>query len=180
MLNSRNSKLFIQQQGVVLVVALLMLLVITIVGVTGLQTTVLQETMAGAVRDKHIAFNAAEAALRDGEKYLNETAILPGFDDTNGRYSSDYTAEELWKTLSWAGATQSACNCFIYDDGGLIASSGVTLPRYIIEELPESEMEPPSVVVHPGPPETRQLYQVTARGVGNVGGVAILQTTFLR
>lgn len=175
-----QNQLFMKQRGVVLVVALLILLVITIIGVTGMQTTILQETMAGAVRDKHIAFNAAEAALRDGEKYLNDTAVLPGFDDTNGRYSSDGTSEDLWKTVNWSGATQAACNCFIYDDGGLVASSGITLPRYIIEELPESEAEVPSLVKGFGVKPTRQLYQVTARGVGSVGGVSVLQSTYLR
>ncbi len=179
MLNKCNGQLYVRQQGVVLVVAMLILLLITIVGVTGMQTTILEETMAGAVRDKHIAFNAAEAALREGEEYLTG-ASLPVFNDTLGRYSSDGTSEELWKTVNWEGATAADCNCFIYPNEGLIGSSGVPLPRYIIEELPESEVKPTSIVVGIKPAVKRTIYQITARGVGLQGGVAVLQSTYLR
>jgi len=175
MANISGNQTYMKQRGVVLVVAMLILLLITIVGVTGMQTTILQESMAGAIRDKHIAFNAAEAALREGEKYLSG-ASLPTFNNAGGRYSSDGTSEELWKTVNWTAASAS----FIYPNTGLVGSNLTTLPRYIIEELPESEIEPSSIVIGVNPQTTRTLYQVTARGVGKVGAVAILQTTFLR
>lgn len=179
MANISSNQTYIKQRGVVLVVAMLILLLITIVGVTGMQTTILQESMAGAIRDKHIAFNAAEAALRQGEEYLTG-ASLPVFSDADGRYSSEGTSEELWKTVDWTAASASACNCFIYPNTGLVGSHLTTLPRYIIEELPESEIEASSVVVGIKPTNKRTLYQVTARGVGKMGAVAILQSTYLR
>ncbi|MEQ1557357.1 MAG: PilX N-terminal domain-containing pilus assembly protein [Methyloglobulus sp.] len=65
---SRNELKLKQQRGVVLLVSLIMLLLLTIIGLTGVQTSGLEEKMAGNMRDRNLAFQAAEAALRDAEK----------------------------------------------------------------------------------------------------------------
>ena len=54
---------FNKQQGVVLVVGLLMLLVITIVGVTAMSSTTSNERMAANNQFKTIGFQAAESAI---------------------------------------------------------------------------------------------------------------------
>ncbi len=59
-----------KQSGVVLVVSLVMLLLLTLIALTGMQTTGLEEKMVTNMRDNNIAFQAAEAALRDAEKDL--------------------------------------------------------------------------------------------------------------
>ncbi len=56
-----------QQSGIALVIALVFLLVLTILGVTAMQTSTLQERMSGNVRDRNLAFQFAEEALRDAE-----------------------------------------------------------------------------------------------------------------
>ncbi len=55
------------QRGAALVVSLILLLVVTLIGISGMQSTVLQEKMSGNFKDKNSAFQAAEAALREGE-----------------------------------------------------------------------------------------------------------------
>ncbi|HKK14559.1 MAG TPA: PilX N-terminal domain-containing pilus assembly protein [Gammaproteobacteria bacterium] len=50
-----------------LVVSLLILLVLTIIGVTAMSTTNLEEKMAGNMRTKNLTFQAAESGLRAGE-----------------------------------------------------------------------------------------------------------------
>lgn len=57
-----------RQHGAVLIVALIMLLILTIIAVSSMQGTSLQETMAGSARDKNLAFQASESALREGER----------------------------------------------------------------------------------------------------------------
>lgn len=47
-------------------ISLIMLLLLTLIGVTGSQVTGLEEKMAGNMKDRNIAFQAAESALRDG------------------------------------------------------------------------------------------------------------------
>lgn len=66
----------LKQRGAVLIVALIMLLLLTIIGLSSMRGTVLQENMAGNMRDTNLALQASEAALRKGEqvvidKFLN-------------------------------------------------------------------------------------------------------------
>jgi type IV pilus assembly protein PilX len=56
-----------RQRGAALVVALIMLLVMTVLGITAMQVTRMEERMAGNSRDVNLAFQAAEAGLRDAE-----------------------------------------------------------------------------------------------------------------
>jgi type IV pilus assembly protein PilX len=60
------------QRGAVLIVGLVILLVITMLGITGQQHTVLQERMAGNMRQNDMALQAAEAALQVGLAYVEE------------------------------------------------------------------------------------------------------------
>ena len=54
------------QQGIVLVVALLILVVMTILGVSMLSSSTLEERMASNVQAKNITFQAAESCIRTG------------------------------------------------------------------------------------------------------------------
>ena len=57
-----------RQKGVVLVIGLVFLLIMTIIGVSAIRSTTLDEKIAGNARDRSLAFQAAEAALRDAER----------------------------------------------------------------------------------------------------------------
>ena len=57
-----------RQSGAALVVGLIFLIVLTLLGLTAAQTGIMEERMAGNTRDRNVAFQAAEAALRDAEK----------------------------------------------------------------------------------------------------------------
>lgn len=61
-----------RQDGAALIVALVMLLVMTLIGVTASQTSIMQERMAGNLRQGAIAFEAAEATLRIGESWVQD------------------------------------------------------------------------------------------------------------
>jgi len=81
----RNSKInsVNNQNGAVLIVALIMLLVMTIAGITTMSGATLQERMAGNARQKAIAKINAEAALRSAENYLGNLNLLTATDVTN-------------------------------------------------------------------------------------------------
>ena len=172
-----------RQQGVVLVVALIMLLLMTILGLSSMQTTTLEEKMAGAIRDKQMAFHAAEVALREGEDYLT-AASLPAFNNSGGLYAPSGTKGDQWKSVAWSAGTAGACNCFIANwpasVGGIPIDTDIPAPRYILEELPAGSLPGGSLVVGFSTGNTATMYQVTARGIGKGGGVAVLQSTYLR
>jgi type IV pilus assembly protein PilX len=71
------------QTGAALIVALVLLVIVTLLGLAGLRNVTLEEKMAGAAYDRSIAFQAAEAALRAGEAVAeaeaNSTPINSGF-----------------------------------------------------------------------------------------------------
>ena len=68
------------QRGAILIIAMVMLLLLTIIGLSSMRGTSLQESMAGNIRDSSLALQAAEAALRKGEGVVNEKFL----DDTLG------------------------------------------------------------------------------------------------
>jgi type IV pilus assembly protein PilX len=55
------------QKGATLIVAILFLLVITVLGISSWQMGNAEEKMAGLTRDRQLAYEAAEAALREAE-----------------------------------------------------------------------------------------------------------------
>ncbi|HEY4127444.1 MAG TPA: PilX N-terminal domain-containing pilus assembly protein [Gammaproteobacteria bacterium] len=75
-----------RQQGVVLVISLLMLLVLTVLGLAATRSTALEERMTANQNDKEVAFESAEAAVRYGEGLLS-AASQPNFSaNANGAY----------------------------------------------------------------------------------------------
>jgi len=74
------------QRGSALIVSLVMLLLLTLIGVAGMKDTLLQEKMVGNVRDREIALQAAESALRAAETSLGLPTAL-NITNNNGLYN---------------------------------------------------------------------------------------------
>ena len=55
------------ERGTALIFALVMLLLLTILGITAVTTSSLQEKMAGNMRDQYMAQQSGDSVLRDGE-----------------------------------------------------------------------------------------------------------------
>jgi type IV pilus assembly protein PilX len=62
-----------RERGTVLIVTLMFLIVLTLLGLSTMRGTTLEERMAGNSRDYNTALQAAEAALRDAEADLKGT-----------------------------------------------------------------------------------------------------------
>lgn len=69
-----NSRRPSQSRGVVLVIALIMLVLVTLVGMSSVRTITLQERMVAASYDRNLAFQVAETGLREAENEI-ETSI---------------------------------------------------------------------------------------------------------
>ena len=63
------------QNGAVLFISLIFLLIMTIIGITAMKTTVLEEKMASNTKNRNLALQAAEAALRAGELQIANNSI---------------------------------------------------------------------------------------------------------
>ena len=94
------------QEGFVLIVGLVILGLLTMLALSGMRDSTIQEKMAGASRDSGLAFQAAESALRDAENCI--TGATPGcaFDATNdAHFSKDDAAfpehNDLFNATTW-------------------------------------------------------------------------------
>ena len=61
------------QQGTTLIVALIILAIVTIIGITSMRGTNLEMKMIASARDRAIAFEAAESVLRTVERKLEDS-----------------------------------------------------------------------------------------------------------
>ena len=80
--NSNYYPLVNSQKGMVLILVLSLLLALTILGVSSMSTSTLETRMANNFQDRNAAFQAAEAALREGER-LVETSNFDGSQFSN-------------------------------------------------------------------------------------------------
>ena len=156
------------QRGAVLVTGLIFMVVLTLLVVSGMRGTILEEKMAGNARDADLAFQSAEAALRAGEQVLNGT--LPVFAATGANLTVGSRDSVYWlSNHNWSSDSTAYASVL---DGTAAA------PRYVIEELPAVPEVGGSVKF--GPLETT-YYKVTARGVGgNPLTLSYVQTTYRR
>ncbi|WP_126456349.1 pilus assembly PilX family protein [Sulfuriflexus mobilis] len=167
-----------QQQGAVLIISMIILLLLTILGVTSMQGTNLEERMAGNMRDRHVAFESAEAAIADAEAFLDTIALTSAFrSNTAGLY--DGTHLDLWKTVDWADADK-----YRYASD-ITSSHGVgTSPKYIIEYIsePTDSSDTKTNLDNYGGNSGGAgvaLFRVTARGTGGSdNSVVFLQTVY--
>jgi len=83
-----------RQGGMALIVSLIILLSMTLLGLASIQNTTLEEKMAGSVRAENMAFQAAEAALRQGEAWLNGLSGPPAAQGGGGY--PNIAAGEIW------------------------------------------------------------------------------------
>ena len=118
-----------RQRGVALFISLVLLLVLTIIGVSSVQTTTLETRMARNEHDALLAFQSAESALRDAENFLEGVVTTAIFTDAGG--SGLWTVSDLgdpnrWEQAGvWTGGTSAVAPTTV--DGVDEA------PRYIIE-----------------------------------------------
>lgn len=74
--NQSNMK---RQQGAALAIGLIMLVIITLMGYTGMKGTILQEKMAAGLHNRSLANSGANSGIRQGEYFLYTLV-----DQTNG------------------------------------------------------------------------------------------------
>lgn len=174
-----------RQQGVALIMAMVFLMILTIIGVTVMSTTSLQEKMAGNVQDKHSAFQAAESALRAAEAVVEAWPAKPNdfVNNTAGHYlPQPGGTDPWWLTVDWDPAAGQALTiaATIY---GVFAQ-----PTYIIEDLgqlPGTGGGASSIVTGFAPPAAvagdASMYRITARGIGRTDtAVAVVQSVYRR
>lgn len=174
-----------RQQGTALVIAMLFLVILGMLGMTTMTTTTLDERMAGNSRDRDIAMQAAEAALRDAERDLSNTSVsfrvvtlanFPAAGSPNCVVA--LCAEGASITTNLTDPTKSA---FYGQLTGELALDGpAQLPRYMIELLNAAvATRAPGLGAPAAPATVTRNFRITARGGGkNTSTVVIISEVF--
>lgn len=160
------------QRGTALVMALVFLLLMTMLGITAINTSTLEERMAGNTKDQNLAFQAAETALRAGELWVEgrtlATDLSPPTPPTpaHGIYNPSTTGTEIWDSVDWNDTTNAVKS---YSTTPLTDVS--TPPKYIIELLSIGPATPPATNTY--------IVRITARGTGASNStVSMVQSTY--
>ena len=173
------------QQGFVLIVALVLLLVLTVLGLAATQSTSLEERMAGNARNHDLAFQAAEAGLSAGITCLQTgaapcTVFNAGTSGGNGMYVFSPTST----TVIWAQPAfwTTAGNTLSYSTYTGINLPQVALqPQFIIEQMPPVAA-PGGSLGQPqfgGGAPAIQRWRITSQGTGgDKSSVVMLQAVY--
>ena len=156
-----------------LITGLIFMVVLTLLALAAMRTTTLEERMSGNARDRDLAFQSAEAALRAGEQVV-QGATLPAFalGTPLTPLIDAATLTSYWQnTHPWA--TQSVA--ISWQPAGTSAA-----PQYVVEEIPAPPGGGGGSLAFSALNENG-VYRVTARGVGSsANAVVILQAVYQR
>ncbi len=170
---------FKKQKGSVLVISLLILVVLTILGVSSMNSTSLQEKMSGNFRDREIAFQAAEMALAYAEDYAkNSINSSAAFTDSNGYYTftNGPTSNNAFTGTWWTGSNSQVLPTTIDEVR--------TQPRFTIEYRNEVGVDEGTSINIGAYGESTgggviTSFRVTARGTGQSDNTqVILQSNY--
>lgn len=174
-----------KQQGAVLVMSLLMLFVLTLIGVSSFNTTTMEEKMSGNSRNRQLAFQAAETAVSDAERFIkdnvnNPVAQFTATGGTGGLYnlgngpSTINATDKSW----WSGITKRTYTATMQGD---ISAP----PIYTIEYLGETKGNSPTEgnilggEAGAGSGGSIHAFRITVRGTGLTdNSVVVIQSHY--
>jgi type IV pilus assembly protein PilX len=195
-LDSRHSLLHRRHnRGIALFISLVLLLMLTIVGVSAVQTTTLEVRMARNEHDSMLAFQAAESALRDGEATLDNLVPVESF--VSSGVAGLWTVADMDEPQRWdlPGVWEDGSSRSVVAPTRVSAVSGQRQPRFMIEylttlsvaeagevdELVGEQLSGGQLSGEQLVSEQLEVFRITARGEGATEqAVARLQSTYGR
>lgn len=154
------------QRGAALMVVLVLLLIMTVLGLSSLRGTLMSQRMAANIYDRNISLQAAESALREGEAVV-AAGNLPSTSFTSpctgGKCAPPVASvgtPDRWMDPAFAG----------WQNGTLLASDANMQPQYFIELMGNAPNWPgcdQEIPMHPNCLTPR--YRITARNLNPAG-----------
>jgi len=164
--NMNTSK---KQSGVIMILALVMLLVLTLLAITSMNSTNFQVLLTGNTQHQTSALNQAEMALRNAEELIDIITTTAGSKPTIGYYdlTVDLVSEQDFSSFTWDSSTAIS-----YD----------TKSHYVIEYSGRVSLSGGSVAVTQNNTvagDELHLYRITARSVSARGAVRFVQSVYV-
>ena len=168
-----------KEQGVVLFMSLVMLLIITVLGLSSVQTTSMQERMARNSRDSNLAFISAEAGLKSAEfvvsRYVVEESLDALVESSPGLFfEKSYNGTQNWENFDWENGDYYVADA---------VEGTAAVPKYIVEIVQavtayEDNVNLNNIDQDMGASRTH-IYRITAYGTGGTPNThAMIQSTY--
>lgn len=174
--NPRNS-----QSGAALVVVLMILVIVTLLGIVSMRGAIMQERMATNSTTRAMAFQVAEAGLRQAEIIARDTTLtFPASGCSAGRCAMvappavpAWSAADFW--TNGAYQTGSAVN---------VGGGRSIRPRYVIEDFGQTSNGGGDSCVDLSTPciesSVQRVYRITSYAAAPNGAEVVLQSLYRR
>jgi type IV pilus assembly protein PilX len=175
-------------RGFSLLTVLIMMVVLAFIGLGAMNSSLLQERMAGNANDQNVALQAAEAALRDAERDVGLNLPTPA---APAVYFPEGCRDGLCGTPSMLGkGSAPVADSVNWNDTAAVRVYGSRTgspplpgvhqqPRYVIELLPPPALSGQSLTGSGGPAGAL-AYRVTVHATGLRDSTVVqLQSTFV-
>jgi len=167
------------QNGAVLIVSMVILVALTMLGVTSMKSSLTELTMAGNIRESGLTFQAAESGLGFAEEIIEKTTSIPTkFNDSDGFLSEGALDPDYLKDSTWASAPTATVTL------SNIKSKPKFIAHYIGERSTNADVD--SIKLGDGyagdkSGVTIDNFRVTARGTGQTDGSSrVLQSYYAK
>ncbi len=189
-----------QQKGAALITSLLILILFTIIGLSGIQTTILEEKMANNYRDSELSFQSAESALAFGENKI-ETFFTENAEGQSVLWKNYLLSSSATNTCGseQSGNLAGTCGPYAEDNSVLVdfdpfaanawdnapsipASSNTNL--YLRSSGGSNTLQAPKYIIQAIRKDSttnEYIFNVYAKGVGaDTDAITILRSTYIK
>lgn len=172
--HSSNPVVARHQQGISLVIVLMLLLIMTLLGLAVLRGTLLEERMSANLYDRSLSFQAVEGALREAEASIAANPLEPA--DTAACSAGvcpkpDPSVADRWLDSGFGGWVEAQVD---------LGDSKTATPEYFIEYMgkaptwPGCDRKVPVDALCLSP-----RYRITARSQADSRASVLLQTNYI-
>ena len=155
-----------KQRGTVLVLSLIILSILTLVAVTGMQSSINEEKMSGNLRNHELAFQAAEGATRIAFNTIDGWVNISDITGTDGLLLEETAEPDYKSSATWATAGAYTPTTAI--GNGKLAAVPKFVIKYVDNRDPCNEQNGLTATgtKQPIPPCPSDIYRVTGHGTG--------------
>lgn len=165
-----------RMDGVALIVALMMLVVILVLGVTALRLSTAEERMTAYTLDRQLAFQAAEAALREIEGRVENERPDASANCTDPAMAAAGALRVCPAPVASAAARWVAVNAAQWGQATPVGPAGAQItPTYLIEHLGNAFACDASASAT----SSCRQYRITVRAGGGTRAEVMLQSVYL-
>lgn len=168
-----GQKSLLAQRGMATITVLMLIVLLALLLLSVMGGGLLDERMAGNLRSQNLAFQAAEAVLRDAESQLSAAPYAPDYlasafsaGCANALCTTAATGSTpRWQTLDWS-ANSTTTRTFS-GASPLPAGAVAQQPRYYVEVVTPPWRYNSTETCNPG------IVRMTARGVGQTASTVV-------